>query len=406
MKRLLIASLLVATSHLAMADEVTVYSSADQATSTTLAAIDQLVADRKYESAYKLLAEETKNPFLVAKRVELATKYFVQSLNHVMFAFKDLAPNETLNGLRSTGKGTYNLYPFDPQEVIGNLLKGGDRSAILFMALGDYFYDVSLRYHGRWTEDDPVVAQKAVDNYKRAIEGGIVTATILSNSADKSFELKDYQTASDLYGRALRLDPTLLNADFNIAYAQLMLGNYDLALSEGQKAIEKYANDPNYRMDAILLCSDAAFYGKKFNVALDYLNRGLDISRQEYRVYQKLGMVYLGMGDLVRAHESLDRLFAFAPTNPAASQMVSKAFVDVNKGKELVAFYQRNLEKYKGRPEAQGNLYFHLGRQYETEGNRAEALNAAKKAKEAFTSAKAYHGDVEAAVEALIGRNS
>jgi len=387
------------------AEDMNVYAGADQATQAKLSAVDALVAVQKYDSAFKLIAGESKNPFLVAKQVELATNYFVQSLNHKMFAFKDLEPGETLEALRS-GNGTFSMYSFDPETVIGGLLDSGTKAPILYVALGDYYYDVSLRYQGRWTEDDQTIAQKAIENYKKAISGGIVTSNILANYADKASELGDYKVASDLYERALMLDPTLINADYNIAYDNLMLGNYDIAIAEGEKAIQIYADNANYRMDAILLCSDAAYYNNNYSLALDYLAKALDISHDEYRVYQKLGNVYLGLGDIKNANDSLDSLFAFAPTNPAATQMVSKVYLTVKNASALFDFYQRNLDKYKTQPEAQGNLYFHLGLQYETDGKKAEALNAAKKAKDAFIKAGKYDGEIQTAVDSLIARNS
>lgn len=299
------------------ADDLAVYQGADSVAKTRIALIDQMVAERKYESAYQVVSQEEQNPFLVAKRVELATNYFVQSINHKVFAFKDLAPGESLDSLRA-GQGSFRLYSFDPEATIQRLLNAGVRPPILYKALGD-------------------------------------------------------------------------------------LG---LALSQGDLAIDKYALDPQYRMDALLLCADAAFFGEKYDLSLGYLDRALNISREDYRVYRKLGKVYLGQGNIERANESLDRLFAFAPTNPSVTQMASEAYLGVNNLTALLAFYTRNIAKYQNLPEAQGNLYFHLGLQYETDGKPQDSLLAAKKAKEAFSQANKYDDQIKAAVDALISRVS
>lgn len=387
------------------ADDPAVYQGADSVARTKIALIDRMVAEKKYESAYQLVSQEEQNPFLVAKRVELATNYFVQSINHKVFAFKDLAPGESLDSLRA-GQGSFSLYSFDPEATIQRLLSTGDRPPILYKALGDYFFDVSLRYQGRWTEDDQTILQKCVSSYQKAIDSGLVTATILTNAADKAVELGDFPRASLHYKRALELDPTLLNVNFNFAYASLMLGNYDLALSQGDVAIGKYARDPQYQMDALLLCADAAFFSKKYDLSLGYLDRALNISREDYRVFRKLGKVYLGQGNIERADESLDRLFAFAPTNPSVTQMASEAYLGVNNLTALLAFYKRNIAKYQSLPEAQGNLYFHLGLQHEADGKPQESLLAAKKAKEAFSKANKYDGPIKEAVDALLARVS
>jgi predicted Zn-dependent protease len=123
-------------------------------------------------------------------------------------------------------------------------------------------------------------------------------------------------------------------------------------------------------------------------------------------VFQHLGSDYLAQGKVAMADQNLDRLFALAPDNPSASQMVMKVYLYYKHPDALISFFQRNLSAYSDQPEALGNLDYHFGLQYESMGDEKDALAAARDAKTNFTKANAYSKDVSQAVEALIERTT
>ncbi len=382
-----------------------IWKGADPQTKAMLLKVDSLVEQQKYNSAFLALGTEDTNEYVVAKKVELCIAYFVQSIEHTMFAFKDFAPGDTFAKLR-TGAGSYSLYPFDPPKVIGPLLGRSRDPGILYLALGDYYYDVSLRYAGRWLESDEEVLKRAAENYGKAYGLGFYTAASLSDYAEEEEKLGDYGTAIELLTKSLALDPKLHNADYNLAYCYQKTGQYELSIASGEKAIEKYKDDPNYRMDALLMNATSAQLLGQYERALGYLELCLRISTEEYRVYQRLGYVYLGLGRLDKADESLDRLFAFAPANPAATQMVMEAYLDMKRPERLQAFFERNIKRYAGQEEVLGNLHFHRGYQYEREGDKEDARKEGQEAKACFLAAGKYSGDAKEVVDALIARDS
>jgi len=376
-----------------------------ESTTETLAKVDSLVSKRAYQSAMAALGTANTDPALVAKKTELCLKYFVQSINHQLFAFKDLVGDETLDGLRS-GTGTFTLYHFDPVAAIEPLLVPGPTLPLLYKELGDYYYEVSLRYQGRWIKTDTEVAQLAVSNYMKAFEGGVNEGAAFTNCADKASELGDFATALGLYQKAFDRDPTLYNVTFNLAYSHLRLGHFADALAFGDKAIERYRDDPNFQMDAFLLCSDAGSGLKDYARALAYLDRALAISDRDYRVYQKQAYARLAQGNLDGADVSLDRLFALAPTNPGATQLVTQALEAFGQQSREEGFFVRNLKKFASQPEVVGNLSFHQALGYEGQGDHKRGLEAALRAKASFVTAQRYDGQIRDATEALIARNS
>jgi tetratricopeptide (TPR) repeat protein len=400
-------TLLFITIFLPLGAQTDIWSGADPLTKAILHNADQLVAQQKYASAFAALGQDDTNEYLVAEKIEYCISYFIQSLEHTMFAFKDFAPGDTFEKLRGgSSGGNFQMVLYDPAKVVAPLLTTSKSKGILYLALGDYYHDVVLRYSGRWLKSDLDLYKLAIDNYKQAYNLGFFTAGSLGNYAEDSMHAGDFVSAVPLLQKALLIDPSVYNADFNLAYALQQTKQYQDSIAAGENAIKKYANDPNYLMDALLMNAASEEALSRGDAAIEYLTRCLAISRQDYRVFQHLGSAYLAQGNIAMADQNLDRLFALAPTNPSASQMVMNVYLYYKHPDALVIFFQRNLSTYKDQPEALGNLNFHLGLQYESMGDNKDALAAARDAKANFTLASTYSSDVSQAVEALIARTT
>ena len=131
---------------------------------------DSLVALHKYNSAFSLLNEvvETNDDRqIVLKKIDIALNYFVLSLNHVIFSFKDLEPGDDLMELRGK-EGIYNSYLFRIDSVLARLISRFPQDGVLYRYLGDYFYDISMRYAGRWLFSDDSLASLVLLNYAEA----------------------------------------------------------------------------------------------------------------------------------------------------------------------------------------------------------------------------------------------
>ncbi len=384
--RYLLLSLFLAAISLVYAEN-NIYEDIDTKTESLIKKSDELIQKRQYESAFTILGKDTTNKFIIYKKTEICINYFVQSIGHRMFALHDLKENEDLYELRS-GTGSFNMYLYDPVEIITDYYKKNQQSAIIEKTLGDYYYDVGLRYQGNWFETDDILAKKCIEHYEKAFAKKFYTVNMLTNCADKYVQLKNAEKAIEYYSKALDENPSLYNVPFNLSSAYYEKGNYKAAILYGNKAISIYKNDPNYQMDAILLCSDASYAQNDFTKSLEYLNIGLSISKEEYRIYKKMALSYLALNNIPKANENADILFALAPGNPAASQMIMEIY-DKNT-KELVLFFERNIKKYTNDDATLANLYFHVSLTYYYDNNKKEALNYALLAKEKFIKVKTY----------------
>jgi tetratricopeptide (TPR) repeat protein len=378
------------------------YDGADPATKQKLAACDELVAQRKYLSAYNSLGPAAgDDEYLIATRIELCLDYFVLSMNHGMFAFTDLKPGEDLMALRKDSSGRkYSMVMYDPVKVVDEYYKAKPRSALLEKSLGDYFYEVRLRYGGRWTESDEAISGKAVSHYETAFAMGLEDASSLSNCAESHLQLGAFDKAASCYEKYFALGMDSGNARFNAAFAYIRLGDSDRALAEATKAIALYADNPDYRYDAFLLAGDASRNKGDLDGAVSLFAEAQKIEARDYRLYNKRLYTYLVKGDPAAALGDASSLFGFAPRNPAATQLVMDAYADSGKSAWLPAFFEWGIGAFVADPEALGNLLFHYSMWAHDAKDDAKARGLLDRAEEAFKKSGTTNSQVFEAIAA------
>jgi len=370
------------------------YDGADDATKKKLAACDELVTRQKYLSAYQSLGSEgADNEFILAKRIELCLDYFAQSINHMIFAFADLKPGESLEKLRG-GTGSFTMVVLDPPKAVEEYYKAKPRSALLEKSLGDYFFEVRLRYGGRWTESDEAVSGKAVSHYESAFGLGLADALSLANCAESHLQLGAYDKAASYYDRSFALGMDSANAHYNAAFAFLRLGQYDRALVEAKKAIALYADDPDYLFDACLLAADASGAKGDLDGGLSLFAEAQKIETRDYRLYNKRIYFYLARGDEAAALGDAQSLFALAPRNPGATQLVAAAYGESGKQAWLEDFFEWGLGAYASDTEALGNLLFYYSQWAHDANDDAKALSLIDRAEQAFKNSDTKNKEV------------
>ena len=125
-----------------------VYDGADAETKKLIGEVDALIYQKQYATAFGRLSDET-NEYIIAKRVEVAINYFVQSMMHQMFAFKNLDEDDDIEDVRGE-TGTYSLIFYNREDVIKKFVEQNGEKPILDYALGLYYEDVHNRYGEDW----------------------------------------------------------------------------------------------------------------------------------------------------------------------------------------------------------------------------------------------------------------
>ncbi|HBE79250.1 MAG TPA: hypothetical protein DDW65_15980, partial [Firmicutes bacterium] len=151
---------------------------------------DQLIKAGQYDTAFKLLSEADKkseNPEIVLKQVDIALNYFAVSTMHQMFAFKDLQPGETIEDIRGneeseseSGGGVYSYYQFEIDKILNKLIIRFPKNGQLYKALGEFYFEVSLRYGKGWLKPEQELVELAEKNCLKAEQNGVFDAKSLS----------------------------------------------------------------------------------------------------------------------------------------------------------------------------------------------------------------------------------
>lgn len=137
------------------------------------APVDRLIAEKKYNSAFKLLSEmnhgDLSDVEILVKQFRFIPLYFLQSTMHQMFIFKDLKPDERLMELRSyLPEGEYEYTLFDPIEIHKLFVEQYGPSPELDLALGEFYLDAIYRYGDQWLVSPEDVQLKVLDLFTTA----------------------------------------------------------------------------------------------------------------------------------------------------------------------------------------------------------------------------------------------
>ena len=181
----------------------------------------------------------------------------------------------------------------------------------------DYYLQAYYHYFQRTLEGNMEARklfQKAIardPNYAAAYVGLAKARELAVNYGWTEFPNVVLQEALDLAKKAVRLDPSLASAHGELGYIYMRFGEYDLAKSELQKAIDLNPNDyVNYRhMGAVLL------YSGHPEEALDWLKKYFEFDPDiSAGGYMNIGIAYYLKGDTDKAIHWLKQAATKWPT--------------------------------------------------------------------------------------------
>lgn len=365
------------------------------------ASVAELVQQRKYESAFKQLAEEDPgnvNPDVVLQKIEIVSRYFAMSINYTLFALKDLAPGEDLMALRRSGAADgLATVSLDVPEVLAPLMEKHPADLRLTEALGNYHYERLVRFPGM--EADP---KQAAELLEKAAAGGSARAESLSRLGNCFLMLEDPDKALKAYEAALQKDPEDPSTSFNAAAIYLRKEELDKALALARKAYDGYGKPehaqgegaelgPRQRSEAIRMVGmvqamkeDLAAARESFKQAVALFPDDGNARRFQYDVELKLGLKSEAVATATEAivHEPHDL--------DAYGRMLG-VFDHYQALPELRALLEALLPKYAEDAEVIGTLHFFAGESCFAQEAMAPARAHYDQARAAFTKVKPDH---------------
>ena len=251
------------------------YDGADSETKEILAKVDDLIEKKQYESAFNACVGD--NEFILCKRTEIQCTWFVQSIMHTFFAFKNLEEGEDLMDLRRNG-GSFNIAYSDkrPDEILLAYLEEHGENPVIRYALGYYYYDVIYRYNNQWLMTVQELSQKTLENFEAAYESGIYTEISVSEMGCRALILGNVEKAIKYYSlkSELGFDVTVTD-EYNLGIAFLQLNKVEDALSHMLKTIDMYEEGSRYQFDAYYYCVEMYFTLNEYDKAIPMMQKGI-----------------------------------------------------------------------------------------------------------------------------------
>ncbi|MFO8087653.1 MAG: hypothetical protein R6T91_07605 [Bacteroidales bacterium] len=319
---------------------------------------DQLVRQKQYESAFKLLKEadpQNNDEDILVKKTKIAINYFVTSIEHVMFAFKDLSADEHIMDYRGKG-GSYSMHIFDVDSLSRRLLDVKGPSAALYQNLTTYWFDVYLRYGNQQSPLDSVrkYAKKSIaygghdaDTYYK-----LGYSYLLDDRIGKSIEY---------FNKSIQRNDSFPTSHYNLAYAYLMAGEPSNSLVHANRALALY-EDSIQKGDAALMAAVALIDLNRPQKALDFLDQSDHLSPGNINALQTRLQAYFMLDKKEEADRLAKNIVAKDPGNPGMIQNISELYVEAGAEDRFVLLINQLLPDYAGKNEILGNLYFAIAR--------------------------------------------
>lgn len=354
---------------------------ADASNDSLLNANKKLVEARQYAAAYKqleLVDRDNKQVDIVLAKVDLAINYFATSIMHHFFGFTDLTPEQDLEEIRK-GTGKFDLYILKADLLLDSLSKIYPEDGRLNKALGDYYYEVYLRYNDQWIMTTDELLSKMKQNYLKAISGGVADYESFFVLGYIDLGKENYQDAAGYLSQAIKLNPAYPASYYNLAYCLVNLKEYNSAIEYGLAAYEMY-DDTMMKADAARLISMAHDRYGETKQAIQWLGRGLKLVPGSFYHLKDLVDICV-REDYVQLDSIIVEFYLIAPDNP----LIYNTLIDIFYAYEadlnyLISFFREMMPIFPTVDKVQANLYFFTA-MLEFESDRV-------KAKETFQTAK------------------
>lgn len=335
-----------------------------QTEAETIKKANNLIANKKYETAFKLLDEfdpTNDKPDIVLLKKDIMLNYFVTSVMHLMFALKDLEPNEDIMDYRGR-EGTFAMQMFPVDSILIKLIKIHPDNCKLYKGLADYYYEVYLRYDGLWWKEDKELFLLIQTNFQKAIEGNC--ADYLSYFVLGYIKLvqEKYKESIPYFQKSIEVNKSYASSHYNLAYSYLFIDDLENALKYAKNAVNLYT-DKAHKSDVARMLGQIYTELKDDKNALKYYQMANKIDPGNYYNIKPILNLYLKTNNK-KASETTKAFFDLDPENPTIYNDLEEVYFRNDKENDLIAFYKSQFPEFKNNAKVQGNLSFYIARIY------------------------------------------
>ncbi|SDY38512.1 TPR repeat-containing protein [Hymenobacter psychrophilus] len=228
------------------------------APAATLRQARQLVLERRYDSAWRLLAQldaRNADPAIAIEKADLALRYYTATDQLTRFAFRDLKLLDLApDSLRQLGHDSLR-YRFAVRQVLEQLQRRYPDNYRLARALGDYYYTVQQCDCAEEGIGEDEVFLRTITEYQQAHahgQGDYLSYFALGYAYQR---LGRFQASIAPFERSLELRPRNPTAHLNMAFVMLELRELEKARDHARRA-QQYFPDAHHKEDAGFLLKE------------------------------------------------------------------------------------------------------------------------------------------------------
>lgn len=229
----------------------------DKAETAALKQANDLVAQRKYSSAFALLQKfdrQNTRPAVAMRKQEIALSYHITTREYETFTLKDLALVESLEQMRAQ-RSYDSAYRFPIEEVLLNLKRRNPTNYRLDKALGDYYYSAQQCDCAEKAKGEDKLFALMVRHYEIAHlrgYGDYLSYYALGYAHER---LGNFAQAIGPFKRSIQLKKDFPDAHYHMAYSLLELKQLENARDEVRLALNYY-QDEQFKSDAAYMLAD------------------------------------------------------------------------------------------------------------------------------------------------------
>ncbi|MBK6901470.1 MAG: hypothetical protein IPH04_01315 [Saprospirales bacterium] len=330
----------------------------------TIQKANDLIAAKKYESAFKLLDSfdpDNTIPDIVLLKTDIALNYFVTSIMHQMFSFRDLESDEDIMDFRGS-EGSFNAQMFQIDSILEGLIQKYPDNCNLYKGLGNFYYEVHMKYGGNWLKDENELFELIAINDQKAIDENCADYLTYYVMGYIMIVQEKYKKGIPYFLKSIELKDDDADSHYNVAYAYLFSDDKDNALKHAKKALELYT-DLEYKSDAARIAGQIYYESDDDKNALTYFELAEIMNPGNYYTLGLLVNLYVKSGN-EKAKEYTKTFFDLDPANPMIYNDLGNIYFENDRGKDRAGFFKEQLSVYDDQAVVLGNLNFYLGRYY------------------------------------------
>ncbi|MBC6608222.1 hypothetical protein H8B13_15445 [Hymenobacter sp. BT188] len=392
----------------------------DKAELAALKQANDLVAQRKYNSAFVLLQQfdrQNTRPAIVMRKQEIALSYHITTREYETFSMKDLALVETLEQMRAQ-RSYDSAYRFPIETALLNLKRRNPTNYKLDKALGDYYYSAQQCDCAEKAKGEDRLFALMVRHYEVAHlrgYGDYLSYYALGYAHER---LGNFAQSVAPFRRSIQLKKDFPDAHYHFAYSLLELKQLEKSRDEVRIALNLY-KDEQFKSDAAYMLADIEEQikrkaeGRPLKTSARSKPRTTPASTDPEpidptelaTVKPKLLAALKGNNkpEIVRL---TNQLYQLAPKDESTYRELLDLYVTNNQAPDLITFLTEQAAVPNQEPLAQGYQRLYLGHLYLDQKNAPQAHNQLVLARQFLVQALPANNPAFAVIDQLLQSTS